>query len=415
MENNASKRKADEELKKDAEKKNRSATTPRTTRSNPNTAMASSEEARGGPVPDQSTISLILDLKNHMSEVTRESTSKWSSLVDQVNGKVEKNTADISEIKKSIERIERTQAELAASPAPTPGEPIRIFTGQRAKYDFARRSLRLWPIKGTCDQEIKAEAIRFIRVRLLVEQAICQDDQIERVRRTRQPRRAKGRVNNEVLITFTDKFARDGVAAGARNLADYKDESGEPTAGLRVNYPDHLGSDFRALEWYGAEMRRIHGEGTRRSIKFDDELEALCIDIKVPFEEEWHRINPDTAKEFKRKVQGSSVERSRAVLEVRAPRISLSSRSPLSGANSIPLLTPPVLSTSALLSGQTTTPSNSADQIGQSSLQRGGQSRTSTTSYQQGSQARSQSLQTPPLVVHNPDEVIYITPKKRIP
>ena len=373
--------KAEEELRKN-EKKNKPVNTPRATRSNPSPIMAEDQRTA---TPDPSTLAMILDLKNHISAVNRESTSKWSDLVDQVNGKVEKNTADISEIKKSIERIERSQADLANGVSPAPQSSTRLFTGQQAKYDFARRSLRLWPIRGTDDHEIRRETLRFIREKLHVNSTTFSDAQVERVRRTRQPRRTRGNVNNEALITFTDKYARDEIAAGAKNLSDYKDEAGNPTAGLRMNYPDHLGGDFKALEWYGAEMRRIHGDGTRRSIKFDDEVEGLCIDVKVPAEAEWHRIRPEDAKSFKKRTLGSSAERSRAVLEVAPSRVS---RTPLSGANAVPIhaqpvLTPPVLSTSSFLNHH--------------------------------APPRGQTVETPPMVVHHPDEVIYITPKKRLP
>ena len=377
-----SKRKAEEDLKRAAEKKNKPTSTPRPMRRNYSPTMAQ-EERQSPAAPDQATIALIMDLKKHMSEVTQESTAKWSTLVDQVNGKVEKNTADIQDIKKSIERIERNQAVMNVPPTISSQRPS---CNLQAKYAFARKSLRLWPVRGNNEHEIRSEAIRFIRSKLLIGTTSCPYNQIEGVRRTRQPRRMKGKVNNEILITFADKFARDCVAAGARNLADYKDEQGDPTAGLRMNYPNHLGSDFKALEWYGAEMRRLHGDGTRRRIRFDDEAEGLCIDVKIPAEPEWHRVHPEAAKDFKRRIQGSTAECSRAVLEsgrMGMPRQIPLGRTPLSGANAVPILSTPVLSSENLLS-QVTTP-------------------------------QIQDVGTPPLVIHNPDEITYISPKKRQP
>ena len=158
--------------------------------------MADMEEGRRiVSTPDQSTIALIFDLKNHISNVNRESTSKWSELVNQVNGKVEKNTADISDSKKSIKRIERNQEEMAngiSSSGDGATRMTRIFTGQTAKTDFARRSLRLWPIHGQNDQDVRKEATRFLCEKLLISAIACPEEQIERVTRTRQPRRAKG-------------------------------------------------------------------------------------------------------------------------------------------------------------------------------------------------------------------------------
>ena len=70
-----SKRKAEEDLKRAAEKKNKPTSTPRSTRRNYSPTMAQ-EERQSPAAPDQATIALIMDLKKHMSKVTQESTAK---------------------------------------------------------------------------------------------------------------------------------------------------------------------------------------------------------------------------------------------------------------------------------------------------------------------------------------------------
>lgn len=85
---------------------------------------------------------------------------------------------------------------------------------------------------------------------------------------------------------------------------------------MRMNYPDFLSPKFRALEWYGAEMKHLHGPGTRRCIKFEDEAMNLCIDVKLPYEEEWLRIRPAASKEYKAKKENSTAEKARKILEI---------------------------------------------------------------------------------------------------
>ena len=152
---------------------------------------------------------------------------------------------------------------------------MRVREENRLKsdsFDLARRSLRLWPVPGT-DMDLMKEALRFIQEKLKVPDTVFRITDFERVRRMMAPK--KSNVNHEVSVVFKTKIIRDGVSSYGRSLAQYKDDNGWPTAGLRLEYPAHLAQDFRCLEWYGREMRVSHGQGTRRNIKFDDEDESL--------------------------------------------------------------------------------------------------------------------------------------------
>ena len=115
------------------------------------------------------------------------------------------------------------------------------------RYATSRRSLRLWPVNGSSDDEILGSAIRFLRDKMRVDIIDLQDDQIFRVRRSKQPRNS--RVKWEVIVTFEDRYARDIVAAHGKNLTDFIDSQGLPTAGTRIDYPSHLGTTFRTLDW----------------------------------------------------------------------------------------------------------------------------------------------------------------------
>ena len=86
-----------------------------------------------------------------------------------------------------------------------------------------------------------------------------------------------------------------------------------------------LGPQFRLLEWYGAELRKSLGNGNRRNMKFDDDLQTIYMDVKAPSEEEWYRIDPEVAREEKE-----------AKLREGSKRIRSLART--TGANSIPIV-----------------------------------------------------------------------------
>ena len=147
-----------------------------------------------------------------------------------------------------------------------------------------------------------------------------------------------------------------------------------------MNYPDHLTADFRVLDWYGAELNRRF-PGTKRNIKFDDDTEGLRVDVKVPHNKDWLRIHPEIARNAKLQWSDEDAMKISTVLETPpafTPGVyrSNSPRDPstfLTGGNSV--LKAPVLSSAALIGGVSQAPER--------------------------------------VVNHDPDEVIYISPKKR--
>ena len=342
--------------------------TPRATNSK-KSCLATTAMAENSPQnPDRT---LANEMKKFIAEASEASDRRVQSLFEKVNDRVEKNSCEIELIKKSIERIEAKQNDTEIrGPHVKIGDPASPKSHQAEKYSFARRSLRLWPVPGTTEDEVRAGTLRFLRTKLLACENECPDESVQRTRRTRQPRKTTG--NNEVLVTFTDRFVRDYVASNGRNLGEYRNSDGVATAGMRMNYPDHLRPDFRALEWYGARMREMHGPGLKRNIRFDDDILGLCVDIKMPHLEEWMRITPEMAKEYKTKQTTPHANQARRILETpptTAPRSS--TQPPATGANCTPLSAP-------ILPGRVFS-------------QRGG----------------------PPTVTHDPNEVIYISPRKR--
>lgn len=193
---------------------------------------------------------------------------------------------------------------------------------------MSRRTLRLWPIKGTADAEVFEGAIHFIRNKLLVDISDVDNSIIESVRRIKHPRNSK--IKFEALVRFSDKFSRDCVASHAKNLSEYRDTQGNSCAGVRIDFPDYMAPDFRILEWFGAALRKRHGFGFKRNVKFDNDMESLFMDVNLPSSEEWRKVYPQAARLAKE-------EQSRADAE--ETKLALSSMPPvLTGANRTPLL-----------------------------------------------------------------------------
>ena len=144
-----------------------------------------------------------------------------------------------------------------------------------------------------------------------------------------------------------------------------------------MNYPDHLFADFHVLKWYGAELNRRY-PGTKRNIRFDV-TEGLRMYVRVPHNPDWIKIHPKIAREVKAQKLDEDSNRTKRVLETPpsytptpAATAAARSHSPqvvLTGRNSV--LKAPILSNTTLI---------------------GAAERT---------------------IIHDPDEVIYISPVKR--
>ena len=112
-------------------------------------------------------------------------------------------------------------------------------------------------------------------------------------------------------------------------LADYKDDTGKPTAGIRMDIPDFLASTFKILDNYGERMQRIHGRETRKYIKYDEPVYSLLPELKLPGGDSWLRLTPDLAGEFS---SLSEIDRNRKKLTARR------TIEPMQSANHIPIV-----------------------------------------------------------------------------
>ena len=158
------------------------------------------------------------------------------------------------------------------------GQPI---SKERDLYFTARRSLRFWPVE---DGDLEQGCRRFMLEILEMPSEVADGVQIEHTRRLQQPRRSK--IKSEVLIRFRDSGCRDIVQSYALNLANHRDR-----AGIRLEIPPHLTGTFRLFEEHAGALREKFPVGVKRSIKFDDVAMDLCIDIKIPTADKWHRFS----------------------------------------------------------------------------------------------------------------------------
>ena len=160
-------------------------------------------------------------------------------------------------------------------------------------YLRARKSLRLWPILGNDKQELWTSVGNFLEGNLGLE-AQLRDGMVDSVSRVIIP--SGPGVSSEALVVFSDSNVRDMVLGAAAKLGPFRDHQGKPTAGMRMEVPPALQQDFRVLFRYGQNLRTRHGIGTRRHVKFDDIARSLFLNVKLPGDEGWSRVNLDIAK-----------------------------------------------------------------------------------------------------------------------
>ena len=179
-------------------------------------------------------------------------------------------------------------------------------------YLRARRSIRLWPVTGSCDTELWRGAGKFIHTTLNIPEEDMLPDDIESVKAIPDPKFPMGHLKSEILITFFCPRKRDMILSNAPILATLVDASGKPTAGIRLEVPQDLDGTFRLLSRFGTRLRARHRVGTKRHIKFDDDEASMFINIKLPGDESWTRVSPATARADQ---ESSSREESARVLK----------------------------------------------------------------------------------------------------
>ena len=109
----------------------------------------------------------------------------------------------------------------------------------------------------------------------------------------------------EVLVEFVDTCARDDILVRGPMLAEYRDSTNRPTAGLRLDIPSHLMGVFKTLEAFGYALKKRHQVNFRKHIKFDEFAETLYIQVGRREEDgdmDWTEYTADEAREGLKKL-----------------------------------------------------------------------------------------------------------------
>ena len=183
-------------------------------------------------------------------------------------------------------------------------------SSKHAAYEKARRSMRVWPIEGTNDDDMNAKFRDFAVEALQVQDTVVRNARITDIVRVRSSPQSIAYM--EILVSFGDASERDYYFSKARNLVSYRDESGNPTAGVRMDIPPHLLATFNLLNNHGFEIKKAHGKDTKKYVKFDDVWSSLYLEIKLPGQNKWIKVSPEQVTAFgeeKDKIDYSSIRR----------------------------------------------------------------------------------------------------------
>ena len=306
--------------------------------------------APASPLPLGEIMKELSLLRQSMENKFVEAGKKSDSLRAEVVGKLEANDQAVSELQQAVTdvtlsvdqnqraihevraEVERREVELPdkvraivneALDRPrssgrndnTPGlrhRPLRrtsshdTLPDKKAEaYALARRSLRLWPVPR--DGDLLQNTRNFLVNEMRLDQQHAAGLSIE-VRRAGGPSSGRGRddqriknsVRDEVLVRFDSVRDRDDVRSFAKNL----ERKGR---GLRLEVPDHLWANFRALQELGYELKQKNDK-LRRNILFDDSNSDLKMDITSD-SVVWKTVLPDEARKSLQRCRPSRTRR----------------------------------------------------------------------------------------------------------
>ena len=284
--------------------------------------MSETEDAQEKATRPITNEAMLMILKQHITSANADMKGEINGSIKQllrpINEQIGINSAEISKNARAISDIQQSLKHISNAhngPSTSSRADVRNDdqerrmgawdeTRKRENYDISRRSVRIWPVDGESEDELRTAAEVFLLDTLLVEKSTLEQMPKIRIRRTIVPGRTK--IKNEVLLTFNNKYNRDKICSHAKNLASKTSEDGSPTAGLRLDYPEHLAKDFRALEAYGAYLRRTRGKEMKRNYRFNDDDESIYMDIRLPNDTEWLRITAEMAREQNKRKNATS-------------------------------------------------------------------------------------------------------------
>ena len=171
------------------------------------------------------------DFRKYMETDIKPTLSNLKNDVELLADQVSLNKDDISDMRKYIRNLQKR-------------ESVQSSDHEKMRYDFVRRSLRLWPVKGSDDESLWSNTGIFIHDTMGVPRDKMEEELIAEIRRVRTARNSGAR--DEVLVIFKEIEARDTVASYARNLGSHM-KDGRATAGMRTEVPNHLRGVYNVL------------------------------------------------------------------------------------------------------------------------------------------------------------------------
>lgn len=245
-------------------------------------------------------------LKNTVESNADNTDIELQRIHELMEEKDEERKKEIECIRKSVEKIKDDQSSALHRDVRSGGRGrgMGVPVGaSEEEYWRARRSLRIWPVSGQ-ERDLWEASADFIHDQMRVPRGSIQDSDVVDCRRAVVKRKRPGIrsggaviVRDEVIVQFSSTSVRDHVVGHSFNLAQHFDDDGKPTAGVRMEVPDHLNSQFQDFLGYGRLLFKEHGKGFKRHVKFDDRSMQLYMDVKLPNSDDWLYVDHGLAKE----------------------------------------------------------------------------------------------------------------------
>ena len=335
----------------------KAAGTGRTPRQN----QSQSETPQPQRAPPQDLAALLTSglstLQNSMNGMESRLTEKMVGLeaavnsnknsISQLTNTLSKNTVDLARLESRIrEGEENFEGRVTDIGEDSRNLPIgrheaesgrRLTPAQIDRYDRCRRSLRIWPIDGP---DLTAAVRSFLVDKLgFDEEMVDRDFGSLEARRIVEPR---SKIQKEVVVEFPSAAIRDSIKSSGYRLEGQG-------AGLRIEVPNFLKSDFHVLQNLAYKMKLVNKE-VKRSVKFEDDTYGLMLDIQLPGQE-WRRVRPEQARQARRAdplVHSGPLDMTQDMIagavrgdsmssDWSGPSNSSGSSSAASGSNSVPL------------------------------------------------------------------------------
>ena len=256
------------------------------------------------PGVDPAMLALLMSIKKDINDTTKSAVDKIDRRIDENAKAIQKVGEDTTlemrklrqhceesqarfeeKVEKKLEmreqKIERRLLTLEVKTLAPAGRVAMRTEKQEEAYHLARRTLKLWPIRG---EDLEDATAVFLNNKLKIS-----DDRIRAFGkitvRTSLGKAARDRA--EVLATFECREDRDYIKSMGTHLA------GQDAVGMSIHVPGHLLDNFYALNSIGFNIKK-NQDGVKRSIKFDDAIQDIYLDIFIGGQ--WKKILPGQAK-----------------------------------------------------------------------------------------------------------------------